>query len=562
MLLRVSPALLVLVSLSAPALASPTEKSCGRDIASPANSNGFHWDTDCQTVHVLPPEKGRVSLDQMAGNVYLERCPAVHSGTATMNNTMESMKIISQHLLELTQNYKPLQEEALQLQKDSVLKKAEKDTAADALTRGNKKKEELFQAIVTAKKDFNECSILATTPATECKVEADALQDAKLSYKNFLTGEYKAIEDRAMNAENDFRIASGKALEYGERLARSIEPLMKLQAEANNLRISASTIVDEYVKLPGAKGTVAYEVNSAELVDSFRNLNPGLIFKPISIKKATFTAGITLPSGAETVAAPVLWTYIPGIGASGAKALPEGQSIPALSPFPTDISVPFNGGMTGQVQLSLAGSCHFYKDASGFPTTISQQEFTTHIAATMQYEYEIALKRGYDAKYHMGQFIKRVETQSKKGGLFSTRTLHEIVEDKQSTDWFDMKPLEGGGSEYQYSDEEWNQLSRDVKAGLIDRAITQFAMLSGGPSQHPTLPQIAPSGAAVAADGLRKCPHLYCQGGALVLGVLDSIFGRSSATSSFQSSNNIWVSERVEGVKYVPRAGTTAFTLN
>jgi hypothetical protein len=279
------------------------------------------------------------------------------------------------------------------------------------------------------------------------------------------------------------------------------------------------------------------------------------------VKEAELWASVKMNAEATELPA-VLRSSIPGMRVSGIQGIDEtnaptrGDQTQPSAPA----SIDFSNSVSGQIVLSLVGACPYFEGPYSARTGINFQELAAYLVANVTYQYEAFVKRGYVAEYNLNNFYKRVETQKKKGGFFSSKTVHSIVEEGDSSDWFKIffdAPTTG---EFQYTEAEQATISREVKADLIDRAMKRFAFLAGGPTTPPAVPEMAPTGASSAAKALRKCHLWYCQAGSLGLGVLNSIFGRSTAVSSFQRTNDIWTKDTVRGTKVVTRATTTTFS--
>ncbi len=99
-----------------------------------------------------------------------------------------------------------------------------------------------------------------------------------------------------------------------------------------------------------------------------------------------------------------------------------------------------------------------------------------------------------------------------------------------------------------------------IKLRLIKEVFDNIAFGTMGynPSQGGPTPTGA-SGAQTAADGLRNCPHAYCQAGAIVLDVAQSIFGGTSATEEYIKTNNHWAGEEVTEKRPVSFTGIMGF---
>ncbi|MGE5784052.1 MAG: hypothetical protein ACM3ZE_05655, partial [Myxococcales bacterium] len=141
----------------------------------------------------------------------------------------------------------------------------------------------------------------------------------------------------------------------------------------------------------------------------------------------------------------------------------------------------------------------------------------------------------------------------------SSKTLHSIVEDSGSSDWFKIE-FDASSAGFTYTAAEQDRITAEVKGQLQERALLMIArqmnyMPSDG--KAPPVPPRAPTGAGLAASYLmRGCGYWsWCLGGSFVLGVLDSIFGSSSAVSEFKKSNSAWVTEQIRGIAFMEQTG-------
>ena len=104
----------------------------------------------------------------------------------------------------------------------------------------------------------------------------------------------------------------------------------------------------------------------------------------------------------------------------------------------------------------------------------------------------------------MSSFVSRVEKKSKRGGFFSAKNIHSVVEDTRSSDWFKIK-FDVDASEFQYTPAEQSEITKDVKSQLIERAMKNLASVNTLNSTPPPMPsQPKTTGAGYAAVKIKK----------------------------------------------------------
>ncbi len=135
------------------------------------------------------------------------------------------------------------------------------------------------------------------------------------------------------------------------------------------------------------------------------------------------------------------------------------------------------------------------------------------------------------------------------------------MQETHSTDWFDIV-FDADAGEFQYTAEEQDQIRKDVKSDLIDRALKSISSLNGLNTAPPPVPEMpGPSGVSAAGKNLMyTCGWNYwCFAGSLALKTADSIFGSKTAVSEFKKVNNTWVKDTVRGVRILERSTALSF---
>lgn len=296
------------------------------------------------------------------------------------------------------------------------------------------------------------------------------------------------------------------------------------------------------------------------LISAYAAANPNIKFARMPISRATLSFNRRINTSDARIPAVQFFDVpgIPDIRVAKEFDVPTGQKIDAIKTdeVSTEMKI-FGESLGGQLVLSLKASCPLYDEGTkAMKKRISKSQLEAYFVANVTYKYYLQAFRKYHAKFNLSNFAKRVESSSKKGGLFSTKTINSLIEEKDSKDWFELT-VDSDHPELTYDD-----ISREVKADLISRVMEQIAIVNtGAPSEAPALVAPPVSGASVAAKELLKCPHIYCQGGAAILGVADAIFGSSEAVSNFIKNNDFWAEDRVEEKKMFEYYGTASFRL-
>jgi hypothetical protein len=339
--------------------------------------------------------------------------------------------------------------------------------------------------------------------------------------------------------------------------------MVDLQSKLNELSLKTMELYQEYTKLDGAMGQIVWTIPWDQLLEDYRRLNPNILinWSRIPIKEAELISTIKNHELAEFGTIPAIKSaIIPGAKATGFLGMPKGQKVSDAQIFPSDSSgssVLFSNSVSGQITFTLAGACPYF-DGINERSNIPFSELSATTISNLIYSYEIGVRRSYTASYNLSKFLKKVENESKKGGLFSTSHIHSMVENANSNDWFSIS-FDANSSEYQYSIAEQTEIKNSVKQELADKAIKQFAILNAGQSNVPPTLNNLRSGVDTAAQDLRKCKLYYCQVGSAILGIADSIWGNSSAAANFHQNNNVWATEKVEGHQFVDFSGTLTF---
>ncbi|APJ04821.1 hypothetical protein [Silvanigrella aquatica] len=533
-----------------------TNKCALEGVNTPSNSSGFLMDSECKNAYVLPPNIGKIQVTSVQQNQNLGICPALKIDQDIVHESAKTKLMIIQKINKMIEDYAPLQKERDKLFVIKNKKKAEYDSATLILDNAKVKEKSLMERVLENKSAYDRIVIIGGT-SIEIQAARDRYENSLAEYKIFISGELVLTENKYLNSKKEYQKYSDEFAYYDTKYVESLKPLSDLQRMVDDIERSAMESYKKYVNLEGLTANMIFKVNSDELVSSFNNSNQHLkiTWQQMPIKEALFSASLkdtsSLPDSSISA---VIDSKIPGIKSQNLSNIDINSNLPSLNEQNNSSSYPF-GSVSGFVRLNLNGACVYYTNVNTPAPGSNINNISANISMNVTYTYQAKLNRYFLARYNLKNMVSKIENKSTSGGWFTSQTLHSIVENKNSNDWFEIK----FGGDYSYTQEEQNEITREEKALLIDRALRQFAVFNAG-STPPSLISPPPSGVMYASNGLQKCYHLYCQIGSLVLGTVGSIFGSSNALATFQAKSNIWVENRVEGFQIQDRSGTLTFS--
>lgn len=174
------------------------------------------------------------------------------------------------------------------------------------------------------------------------------------------------------------------------------------------------------------------------------------------------------------------------------------------------------------------------------------------------YEYDMAFSFAVEASYNLYKVYQKIAKHGTKGGLFTSKSYSEVVETQFDEDTFSFKVT----TNENLPAKTLAKIRTEIKKELINRVLTMTAspMMTGKPAIK--VPGVPPKrGAIVMADGLDKvCGfNIYCQVGAWVLRIGDSIWGSSEAETNFKRVWNRRATEVWSQNSVSPRQSTITF---
>lgn len=557
---RVATLLLLASALSAStAQAAPAaEPNCPTPIKTPEGDvNGAIYGEDCNTIFVLPPAIADAHVGALSLRQNLDFCPAVGQADDVAKTTFDSAAVLAERIKNMIASFDPLNatidDLTGRLADATALASATERTLNDALAA----RRALEDAVRTAQAALSDCRLFAVDPSA-CQAETAALDAARNELRTFVQSTLAPAQRAFNDAEQTRSALAERLLAETSRAARATEPLFDLQNQLLDLNVTITTLYQQYARLGGIASTLNYAIGWANLLRAYEAANPGKAVLRMPLTEPKISAGVVFEASGESDVPGVLSYSIPGV-LSGRNLMdfPPGDKIPPLgqsiSPEGSVVNA-FGDGIQAQLLVSLVASCPLYPNGIAGGIQGDPNSLLGNIALNVTYNYNLIAKRGYTARYNMANWLSRVEKRKKKGGFFSSKVMREIINDGNSSDWFEIS-FNASSPEFAYTPAEQTAIRAEVKAELQQRALNQIALQTSMLNGVPLTPLAQGSVTEVVACG----GYAWCRVAGFVLGIADSIFGRAKSVDSFRQNNSAWVTETVNTVGSVTRVGSLTF---
>lgn len=370
------------------------------------------------------------------------------------------------------------------------------------------------------------CSVIENDIAIEAEASAmylDLIRELQgyremlKDYDERLKEAIKACIDATSTGDPDAELICETKSRIAEIKTEIAEMIVPWEEVVNGIMIQTNARLEKYGKEPGGVANALVALYDVKDVQALEEANPWYSVQVVPIEGITFAFNPSLEDVSSVAMMPKKTTL--GFSLAGDVFNPKapGSSAPAVTQLKS-------GSQTAlSITLSRLGACNKELLRSG----VFSYDFPAY---------------GYlkgSAEFNKWQVYTRLEENSSKGGLFSTKAVHKLYEDMKGERGFKFAAFTDG-------DTDLEEMKERLHARLLDQLLTDFAevkQLANGvnPAGLPNPPQ---SGADAGADALLTCPHVYCQAAGYGLKTLDAIFGRKISRSEAKREMNVKVTEQ------------------
>lgn len=335
--------------------------------------------------------------------------------------------------------------------------------------------------------------------------------------------------------------------------------MAEMEKRERELRANLTEIMsfnESYSRVEGPYARIAFRADHIQMVEAYKQANKNLVAKGLTFEAMPLSrAAIKLTSNLSGGQAPAVFSSTSNLsalapedflGLGGQNEGREGKNQAGLI---------FGPNATAQVSLTLIGACPFYNSSTKKMAERASPRFIEgYLISNGQYLYNVQANRNIEFKYNRAELLRRIQKQSTKGGFFSSKTVNELTVGRESKSWFDFKS---------HSDDpriNWDAaILESIRSQLVAQTFNELGVVPVGQGEAPGLVTPGRTGASVAAETLKLCPHIYCQAGGYILDILNSTIGGSSAVSQFMATNDVWKSGRISESQMLPYAGQLQF---
>lgn len=357
---------------------------------------------------------------------------------------------------------------------------------------------------------------------------------------------------------NEGLIPSGMTIEDVEaKIDELLNKVEDYQTKYTNSINSLKNLKAYYARTEGAVGQFLLESNYVALVNEYQQNNPHVHFVRMPLEQSYIMINEKLPKEGDPINLPM--EAVISITSPMADYIPLLKNI--RDPKPDDVvsqKAPggiFSDGLTGEMSLSAIGVCPMMS-SKGLPDSIGMAQLEKSIQANVVYQYHLQMHKKHKITYNLAQLAKRIESSSKKGGFFSSKSVHSLTEKTESKKWITFEVYSNDPS-HNYTEE----YKKEIKEQFLNSVLQEVAYVSfDNPANYPSVVMpTGPNGAQVIGEGLGKCPHLYCQVGMYAMKFLDATFGKTSAISEYIKTRDVWSEESFDEKQMVPYVGSYTF---
>lgn len=373
---------------------------------------------------------------------------------------------------------------------------------------------------------------------TDCEVLKPEIENTQVLLMELTTKRFE-LSSANLFAVNQYETKKTRVQVIEKNLQALLNEREQLQANLKDLYYEFNKMYDAHAKREGARITIDYESRWQENVSRLNRDNPYYRFEKIQTKNVKMSLGAYADKTPEIIGSVISFQV-------GGYSSADNVS---MSSFPEAFS--------GNAVLSLLGACPLvYPELFGLTATQALENL--NFGLILNYEYPSVMKFEVTAKYNMYRAYELIKSQGKSGGFFSSHSWsnqseEEFFRDSFSVDWKIQD------EKYPLSAEDKLAINSDLRRQMLTRLAGYLVMNDPKAKTNLSLPD-STTGALVLSDSLtRVCPHFYCKGAAIVLNIMQSIFGSAAADLKIKQMTDVDMIERYGDSSVVMQPMLTSF---
>lgn len=507
------------------------------NIQHPVNSAGLRYSADCKVAYVLPPTTGSITKISSAG-VYVnstvcQSLDSLNQTTAIQADTLRSINNSLNIRHRANEDYEKriteIRADRTKLRNEARGFRAELKIRQGEAASLNQKIQELQAELEKTRSETQK--YLIRQNISKLRTQLQPFEKEIIRLESSIQSREQQIAEESTEESDLMSYISNNQQRMGADQAPIIEA--QKQTEERYKQHTASV---------GAILNFSYDVGHMKLVNEYKKLNPSISFTDMPVRFSKIHATVNLTPDTDDLYKLTLdatnsagATYDNGMFGSAA---PSG---------------------TLQMTLNRVAACSLLDSKTG---ELSEEKVKNAKLLNMQnmYQYELSGKHGYYVKYNVAELYERIRQSGSRGGFFKKRSWSTVIENSEFDALFTID-FTSDDSQVEIPPEERERIRQEEKAIAVDTLFKDFLTMAAQDGALP-LPQIGmpeQNGAQAGAQALAKCPHLYCQVGSALLGVADSIWGSTKATSHYKNTKKFEYEKKYNVQRMHLEKGSTGY---
>jgi hypothetical protein len=353
-----------------------------------------------------------------------------------------------------------------------------------------------------------------------CKNTRNEIQDLR-SEKMEVSKQRRTLAASHTKGLQNYAKKKALVIAINDDLNDQKDAIGKLISRINSIKENFLGMYNSFGKMEGARAGLQFKSSWDQNIESLRKENSNFDFKKINTQNTVITTNIanidSIPTGGA-----ILGYDLGGSYSEGKISLP---------------SYPEN--MSANVRLSLLGACPVLHPKSfniDIPNTTDEMKY----GMTASYEYPSAFVTDVSVKYNMHKMYQKVVSSGSSGGFFSSRSWTSVDERNYFKDSFSVNWNEQDSAN-SLTDLQKADLEREMRNNIFARLATIGLPEVSNAGSLVSPKALSKTGAVVLSESLMTaCPgNMYCVGAAITLDVLQSIFGNSATSASYNNVQDV-----------------------
>lgn len=504
------------------------------DLRVPTESAGHFFSRDCKTVYVLPPKTSDFQISGFNPVMTDTICQAVDSAQKQLLLEMKSLEQMVEEFGFNKSEYKKLMKK-INTSRASLNKYKSYKSSLEVLAKQNE------QSVLDLNKEIEDVeSKVAVYGESYVKMKVEMLERKidKINQK------LKEIELSQAKVDSAIEILNEDIKVSQETINDMLKEKPELAQRRAAIDLEIQNFIEEYGFKKGADASVAFISKQSDLIEEYRSLNrnKGVGFVEMPTKQA-FTFSVKSLGGLELPASTSI--AVNGIVSEFGNDAAAGEHIV------------FGSSLGGQIELSQIAACAVTRGQSGINLEELNRRAAAVIVGNVFYEYNPQVHYGYTVKYNKAEVYRRLVETKTKGGFFTTKALRDVRESAKFNENFKIEIDQEESGLF----EDVNKLREEIKSRIFDDAVKEVAKANGyfAGKDIAGMPEAPQAAAPILADGLRKCPHLYCQIGAVAVDFAHALFGSQQTKDNWLRNIDVEISETFDGYQPIQLYGSYTF---